>query len=67
MLDGFAPLAHLFRMLVEPPLDGLEDGFGLRAPLQIRQTFRVQRQPVPEFLTQRLQGAWSQRLFPGAR
>ncbi len=27
MLDGFAPLAHLLRMRVEPPLDGLEDFF----------------------------------------
>ncbi len=25
MLDGFAPLAHLLRMLVEPLLDGLKD------------------------------------------
>ena len=31
MLDGFAPLAHLLWMLVEPPLDGLEDGFMLPA------------------------------------
>ena len=27
MLDGFTPLAHLFRVLVEPSLDGLEDVF----------------------------------------
>ncbi len=27
MLDGFAPLAHLLRMRVEPPLDGFEEGF----------------------------------------
>ena len=31
VLDGFAPLAHLFRMLVEPLLDGLEDVFVLPA------------------------------------
>ncbi len=31
MLDGFAPLAHLFRMLVEPLLDGLENMFVLPA------------------------------------
>ncbi len=31
MLDGFAPLARLLRVLVEPPLDGLEDGFVLPA------------------------------------
>ncbi len=31
MLDGFAPLAHLLRMRVEPPLDGREDGFVLPA------------------------------------
>ncbi len=40
---------------------------GLGAPLQIRQTFRVGRQPVPEFPAQRLEVARSQRLFPGTR
>ena len=31
MLDRFAPLAHLLGVLVEPPLDGLEDVFVLPA------------------------------------
>ena len=31
MLDGFAALTHLLRMLVEPPLDRLKNGFVLPA------------------------------------
>ena len=31
MLNGFTPLAHLLRMLIEPPLDGLKDVFVLPA------------------------------------
>jgi len=31
MLDGFAPLTHLLRVLVEPPLDRLKNGFVLPA------------------------------------